>query len=274
VPAVPLRDAASEPEPLPPSPVRLAIPEPQETAQRLFALLTWDRIQSVSQRLALPPPSDAFRLRVVPPWQAPDGPLPAREEARAGQATERPPGARVGQVTGPSLVPALAPTAIYFGVRVPAQRVVYVIDASLSMLGDPFERARGELVDSVARLDPGQHFGVVFFAEREAAAFPAGDELIPATDEQRAALSRWLAQQRPRGGTQAEAALARAFAWKPDVVFLLSDGSLPQRTVSQTRPPPGAKTVVHVIGYLSRSGEYTLRRLAEAHHGNYHFVPR
>lgn len=162
--------------------------------------------------------------------------------------------------------------AEYFGVTAEARRIVYVIDASQSMFGMPFERARRELLYSVAKLTPPQSFGVVFFAGEETPVYPDGDALLPASEENLGELKEWVRRVRPHGGTQAETALTRALEFHPDVIFFLTDGAIPQRALEVAYQRPLQATVIHTIGFLSRSGETTLRQMADATHGVYRFV--
>ncbi|MBT8037749.1 MAG: hypothetical protein KJO21_09410 [Verrucomicrobiae bacterium] len=62
----------------------------------------------------------------------------------------------------------------FFGQTVAGERILYIIDYSLSMAGKKDELMRAELADSVMKLPAGKQFQLIFFA---GPAWVAGDEL-------------------------------------------------------------------------------------------------
>ncbi len=116
-----------------------------------------------------------------------------------------------------------------WSVRVRADRVVYVVDFSGSIIV-AVDYLKRELKRSVGRLVPGQMFNVIIFysegtggQERfKSESFAA--QLQPATETTRRAFFSWLDEQAPRGGTEPLQSMKRALSFGPDVVFLFSDG--------------------------------------------------
>ena len=101
-----------------------------------------------------------------------------------------------------------------------------------------------------------------------------GDELVPPDQDSLERLGDWILRLRPAGGSQVEAALMRALSFHPDVIFLLSDGAIPERALELVRQTREEHTVIHTVGFLSVGGEYTLRHLAEATDGIYRHVAK
>jgi hypothetical protein len=116
-----------------------------------------------------------------------------------------------------------------WSVRVRADRVVYVVDFSGSIIV-AVDYLKRELKRSVGRLVPGQMFNVIIFysegtggQERfKSESFAA--QFQPATETARRAFFSWLDEQAPRGGTEPLQSMKRALSFGPDVVFLFSDG--------------------------------------------------
>ena len=60
--------------------------------------------------------------------------------------------------------PLAGPSGSFFGINASGQKFVYVIDKSGSMKGRRYERATGELMASVERLNDSQYFYVMMFS--------------------------------------------------------------------------------------------------------------
>ncbi|HBT78513.1 MAG TPA: hypothetical protein DEB39_16670, partial [Planctomycetaceae bacterium] len=113
----------------------------------------------------------------------------------------------------------------FWGTEGTAQRFVFVIDRSSSMLEDggrPFREAKAELRRAVDSLTPENRFNVVFYSDTMSAIF--GEVLKAADDINKTAAKRIIDGTLPAGGTDHEAPLIRALRMKPEVIFFLTDG--------------------------------------------------
>lgn len=186
-----------------------------------------------------------------------------------------------------------ASVAAFFGVRDSGERIVVAVNTSASLVnkarnrGVSIERIQQELVELVRALDAGTQFGVVQFSQGVRV---FADYLAPATQANKDEIARWVPRNLrgnpPITPTQTtfghEAALEAAFALRPDVIFLVTDGTLNRRTVvgSRTTYPvvpyetfvralrdlqrrAGVQPRIHVIGFEMGPAEtQAMRRLA------------
>ncbi len=164
---------------------------------------------------------------------------------------------------------------------------VYLVDSSGSM-GDGFESARRELLQSIDVLKPDQRFYVVFFdAQPDYMRLRDPNTNEPrsayATSENKQALKRWAMGIEQNVGRHPEDPLKFALDLKPDVIFLLSDGEFPQRIedllkrenrIENLFGDDGPISIVHTIGYYSREGENIMKRIAQQNKGQYRHVPK
>ena len=162
----------------------------------------------------------------------------------------------------------------FFGREVQANTVAFVIDASQSMSGMRFQRARTELVNALSKLEPNQRFFVVFYTnETYPMFFPDNTiELIPADQRNLARVFNWIGQSQVQGGTQPQLAIALTMKLKPDVVFFLSDGDIPPETQGIVRYH-NSRSVVHTITFGSDVGAGIMRQIALNNGGEYRFIP-
>ena len=103
-----------------------------------------------------------------------------------------------------------------------ARRVVYVVDASGSLVGT-FPLIIEELRKSLQRLDPRQSFGVIFFQRGEAITVPPGGNLQSATPERVSETMKWIESKMiPSGRSNPIVAFEAAMTMHPEIIFLLS----------------------------------------------------
>jgi hypothetical protein len=162
----------------------------------------------------------------------------------------------------------------FFGKEVTANSVAFVIDASKSMSGMRFHRARTELVNALGKLQPDQRFFVVFYTnETYPMFFPDNTvELIEASQRNLDRVSHWIEQSQVQGGTQPQLAMIMTLKLKPDVVFFLSDGDIPFETQGIVKFNNHG-TAVHTITFGSDVGAAIMRRIAAKNGGEYRFIP-
>ena len=188
--------------------------------------------------------------------------------------------------------------AEFYGVQAAGNRFVFIVDSSISMTGKVADVVR-ELESAVRRLREDQEFYAIFFdhnTERlrlgtwhrnrtffQLNVLPEKD-LVPASEENIDAFTRWLNTIQLEFNTDPSEAVAYTLnRLKPDAIFLLTDGEFTDggKTEAILREDNVAvekngrrrpMSAVHCIGFYSREGEITLKRLAAAHGGTYRFV--
>lgn len=153
-----------------------------------------------------------------------------------------------------------------------AQRIVYVVDRSGSML-DSFAYVQSELKRSIAALRRSQKFHVIFFNSGPPLESPP-QRLVSAIHAHKQQFFAFLDTVVPRGDTQPERAMRRALALEPDLIYLLSDGIDFEPTLLQKLDEwnKGRRTRIFTIAYLDRTGSELLERIARAHNGEFTFV--
>jgi len=103
-----------------------------------------------------------------------------------------------------------------------AQRIVYVIDASGSMIASLQFIVR-ELERSLNGLSREQEFGIVFFQGNDAVSVPPASRMSQATETNREAALQWIRKEIiPRGRSNPLKAIEHALRLKSDAIFLLS----------------------------------------------------
>jgi len=176
------------------------------------------------------------------------------------------------------------PPAVLWQEQSNARHIVYVIDRSGSMLRT-FDHVRREMVVSISRLDPiEQDFHVILFA----AGPPIEAEpkrLVPATNEHKQSVARFLKTVRAEGQTNPVPALERAFqvlrradARPGKLIYLLTDGVFADNErVLETiaRGNRDKEVLIHTFLYGDRppEAERVMRRIAEDNGGRFRFIP-
>jgi hypothetical protein len=116
----------------------------------------------------------------------------------------------------------LGPKSPFMGISGNARRVVYICDASGSMMS-VFWRVRDELHRAVDVLRPMQGFNVIFFSDVEVTALSKKDLFMATPDNKRKAFE--LADKMSAAGTTDPLpAIRLAFEQKPELIYVLTDG--------------------------------------------------
>ncbi len=168
-----------------------------------------------------------------------------------------------------------------------ARRVVYVVDASGSLVGT-FPLIIEELRKSLQRLDPRQSFGVIFFQRGDAVTVPPGGNLQSATPERVSDTMKWIESKMiPSGRSNPIAALEAAMVLRPEIIFLLSSditgsgefeiSELALLSALETLNPMDPTTNrrltrVQCIQFLDPDPLGTLQRIATIHGGEDGFI--
>ncbi len=141
----------------------------------------------------------------------------------------------------------------FLGVQSTGQRILMVFDVSSSVVtkaekaGVPLSKIQSETASLIEKLPITSKFGIIQFTQNYKAFTP---ELVPATDNNRKAAFDWIQNEWVTTGSMASSSktvtknprgfagvLEVAAAMKPDVVFVISDGSF------QWKPPGGGGTI-------------------------------
>jgi hypothetical protein len=172
-----------------------------------------------------------------------------------------------------------------------ARRIVYVIDASGSMVSH-LQIVVQELARSLAALSPDQSFAIIFFQKNEAIAVPPADRLASATVAAKSHAMKWIGENVvPQGGTNPLVAIDKALAFKPDVVFMLSQNitgygqfEVDQRDLlakldelnPRGEPAGRRKTQINCVQFLDRDPLNTMEIITREHGGpnGYKFLTR
>ena len=176
---------------------------------------------------------------------------------------------------------------------VAAERIVYVVDASGSMLLH-LSTILDELERSLRTLHPKQKFGIMFFQQDRAIPVPPKRTLVSANAANISTAMKWIHESGkviPSGGSNPINAMKSAMKLKPDVVYLLSENitgagryEIPVDALldeldalNPIDERNGLRRVqINCIAYLTRDPHHTMQRIAEIHGGNdgYTFIER
>lgn len=157
-----------------------------------------------------------------------------------------------------------------------AKSVVYVMDRSGSM-SDTFPALQKELMRAIGSLGSDQQFNVIWFSDgRPTELF---ERFRWATADNKRDAFDAIKSVVPRGQTEPVEAVRRALQYKPDVMYLLSDGDFgdqnPRLLSTIARMNREGRTTIHTILFVYDSmgeGERILRRIAETNRGTYKHV--
>ncbi|MEI8017861.1 MAG: hypothetical protein WCH39_06650 [Schlesneria sp.] len=164
----------------------------------------------------------------------------------------------------------------FFGIKAPAKRIVYVIDASESMRQhDAMQFARQKLWDSLQDLTPTSQFQVIFFNVTNHAMNRPGERtrLLPATSINLRLARQFLTGIQPDSGTNRMGALSLAFSYDPDVIYLLTDADAPELSAKDLwdlKRGNKRKAFVHVVEFgvgADLSSDNFLKKLARQNAG-------
>lgn len=168
----------------------------------------------------------------------------------------------------------------FFGIQSTGQRVLLLFDVSKSVVnkaekaGVPITKIKEETLNLINNLPINARFGIVQFTQNFK---PFNKELVAATDQNRAAARKWVEEEWVEAGTMGASAkvtrnprglvgvLELAVQMKPDVIFLISDGSfqwkpsgkienIPWKEISQIAEGPlqassTAACKIHFVGF-------------------------
>ena len=175
----------------------------------------------------------------------------------------------------------IGPKANFVGISGNARRVVYVCDATGTMLGLKFKLLQKQLYKAIDILKPIQGFNVVFFKGGDSNAEwsnPFAEELVVANPQNKQRVRQFIDQFQVVGkGTNPLPALQAAFAQKPQLVYFLTDGEFNnvvgyEQVLAEVRRLNADKTVkVNTIAFMSDDpkAEEALQKMARENGGRF-----
>ncbi len=165
----------------------------------------------------------------------------------------------------------------FFQVRAQGKYFCYVIDCSSSMEeGDTIGAARAELQASLRRLNSSKQFQIIFYDSELHPLTAQGENILVATESNRRLARQFINSQQPTGRAFHRGALLAALQTKPDVIFFLTDGEVPELTARDLYDLKAAnrrRTQINVIefGRGAKLEKNWLDRLASDHRGSYRY---
>lgn len=156
-----------------------------------------------------------------------------------------------------------------------ARKIVYVVDRSGSMT-DSLDLVKLELARAIRELPEEKEFHVIFYSDGPPLEMPTR-RLVNATERNKRLALEFIDGVIARSETDPSEALARAFAVRPDAIYLLTDGEFDRAVVGLVRRLRGERQVaVHTIGFLytppGSVAEAILKEIADQNGGEYKFV--
>ncbi|NQT16579.1 MAG: VWA domain-containing protein, partial [Planctomycetes bacterium] len=250
---------------------------PREEAPPMLVVSQWtsyEPVESIEFEVPLPP-SLAHQFPVVAPPSAEPvavalGSLTAPIHRDLSTSSDQPSwgfGLPSGTLTGSAgAAGGKGYAATFFGTTVLGNRFVYVVDASRSMAGSRFRKAKRELFRSISNLRPDQQYYVVFFGLDSYPMYfpePQGD-LVASEPKTWKRLHRWMGYVDPRTqpATNGKSAMLLALSLKPDAIYLLSDGVFTDDTVPALLAMHETTTPIHTIAFGTEAARADLQRIA------------
>jgi len=156
------------------------------------------------------------------------------------------------------------------GIPSETAKVVYLVDRSGSMT-DSLDIVKMELKRSIGELDDAAEFHVIFYSTGPGVEMPTR-RLVHATERNKEMAFEFIDQVVAANGTDPSQAIDRAFAVKPDLIYLLTDGEFDRAIVDLVkRRNADGKVRVYTIGFLYHHDE-VLRDIARQNGGEYKFI--
>ena len=153
-----------------------------------------------------------------------------------GSATGAEGGVGSGEAGGGAMAPfgvpggggGIGPKSPFMGISGNAKQIVYICDATGTMLGLKFDLLKQQLAKAIDILKPIQKYNVIFFrggSSDDQWAMPLAQTLLPASPSNKQKAYKFMNETSVLGaGTNPIPALKQAFAQKPQLIYFLTDG--------------------------------------------------
>jgi hypothetical protein len=169
----------------------------------------------------------------------------------------------------------IGPKSTFVGVSGNAKKIVFVLDATGSMMS-AFDALRVQLRTAVQNLRPPQSFDIVFINEHNPP--PLSPTLLFVTPENKRKAQEYVDVMAPRGGTNPLPALEAAFKLGPELIYFLIDPSdFPDKKAVLdlvNAKAMGGKVKMNIIAFEGKDAENEkfLSDLAKSTGGVYRYV--
>lgn len=158
----------------------------------------------------------------------------------------------------------------FLGVQSSGQRILLLFDVSSSVThkaakaGVPLEKIQQETINLIRKLPITSKFGIIQFTQNYK---PFSKELLPATDNNRTAALNWVQTEWVTKGSMSESSkvisnsqgligvLDLAAEMKPDVIFIISDGSFQWKAGGGSGTIPWTVVKKRITENLCKSGD-------------------
>jgi len=165
----------------------------------------------------------------------------------------------------------------FLGIQSSGQRILLLFDVSSSVThkaakaGVPLEKIQQETINLIRKLPITSKFGIIQFTQNYK---PFSKELLPATDNNRTAALNWVQTEWVTKGSMSESSkvisnsqgligvLDLATEMKPDVIFIISDGSFQWKAGGGSGTIPWTVVKKRIAENLCKSGECKVNFIA------------
>jgi hypothetical protein len=141
----------------------------------------------------------------------------------------------------------------FLGVEGVGSRFLYLLDRSDSMQGAPLRAVKDHLIASLEAIGPAQQFHILFFNTRVSSLDLTGGQrrLAYGVDEYKARAAKYVLSVNADGGTLREPALEEALAFRPDVIFFLTDDETPMTPgeLNEIVADASGRVTIHTIEF-------------------------
>jgi len=165
----------------------------------------------------------------------------------------------------------------FLGIQSSGQRILLLFDVSSSVThkaakaGVPLEKIQQETINLIRKLPITSKFGIIQFTQNYK---PFSKELLPATDNNRTAALNWVQTEWVTKGSMSESSkvisnsqgligvLDLAAEMKPDVIFIISDGSFQWKAGGGSGTIPWTVVKKRIAENLCKSGDCKVNFIA------------
>ena len=165
----------------------------------------------------------------------------------------------------------------FLGIQSSGQQILLLFDVSSSVThkaakaGVPLEKIQQETINLIRKLPITSKFGIIQFTQNYK---PFSKELLPATDNNRTAALNWVQTEWVTKGSMSESSkvisnsqgligvLDLATEMKPDVIFIISDGSFQWKAGGGSGTIPWTVVKKRIAENLCKSGECKVNFIA------------
>ena len=165
----------------------------------------------------------------------------------------------------------------FLGIQSSGQRILLLFDVSSSVThkaakaGVPLEKIQQETINLIRKLPITSKFGIIQFTQNYK---PFSKELLPATDNNRTAALNWVQTEWVTKGSMSESSkvisnsqgligvLDLATEMKPDVIFIISDGSFQWKAGGGSGTIPWTVVKKRITENLCKSGDCKVNFIA------------